>query len=169
VSKVFQGILQLDKRSTSKPETVIKVWIHESCRVFYDRLINVEDRRWFTDNMTKMCLQEFKRDWSHEELFEKHVILFGDFMRGDDPEDMMYEEIEELDKLRMMAARYLDEYNDNNTSMNLVFFQSALEHLTRICRILKLPRGNAMLVGVGGSGKQSLTRLASSMTRASCF
>jgi dynein heavy chain, axonemal len=64
-------------------------------------------------------------------------------------------------ELKKVLDSKLAEHNETNAAMDLVLFQQAMEHITRITRIIDLPRGNAMLVGVGGSGKQSLARLAS--------
>lgn len=50
-----------------------------------------------------------------------------------------------------VLLEYLEEYNmEFPSQMHLVFFADAVAHVSRICRVLRQPRGNALLVGVGG-------------------
>lgn len=59
---------------------------------------------------------------------------------------------------------YLDDHNQGSKNpMRLVMFLDACDHVSRICRVLRQPQGNALLLGVGGSGRQSLSRLATFM------
>ena len=86
------------------------------------------------------------------------------FVEHADRFDKLYEEMKDQAKLVKQLNGYLEEYNySSSNKMNLVFFQDAVLHILRICRTLRQPRGNIMLIGVGGSGKQSLTRLSSYM------
>jgi dynein heavy chain len=171
MSKVFQGLLMARSKVFSSPDAMIKLWVHETCRVFYDRLINNEDKRWFSELVVKMLVQYFRKTVTHEEIFEGWPIIFVDFIKGNlDVEDRDYEEAPDSNLLLKRVNEFLGDYNlENAGQLNLVFFQDALQHLCRITRILRLQRGNAMLVGVGGCGKQSLTKLASYMSHCKCF
>jgi dynein heavy chain len=163
VSKVFQGVLMTKPISIQNPETMAKLWVNESQRVFYDRLINNEDKLWFTKLIIELLNRCFRINIEHDTIFVKDKIMFGDLLKLDAP-IKLYEEIRDKNKMFKVLNGMLDDYNmSNSNKMNLVFFEDAIEHILRISRSLKQPRGNIMLIGVGGSGKQSLTKLASHM------
>ncbi|KAA6403093.1 MAG: putative dynein heavy chain [Streblomastix strix] len=58
----------------------------------------------------------------------------------------------------------MDHLDDDNLAsqkpMHLVLFDDAILHLAQIARIIRMAHGNVLIVGFGGSGRQSLIRLA---------
>ena len=166
LSKVFQGILMMQSHRMTSLPALLRLWYHECCRVFQDRLVDAEDRTWFSGRM-KECFTEF--GVASEEVLTNDRLFYGDFMVPNQ-DDKQYVEIEDHEKLSNILDEYLDDYNQINTpKMDLVLFSDAMQHVCRISRILRQPLGNALLLGVGGSGRQSLTRLASHMGEYDCF
>lgn len=105
-------------------------------------------------------VMEFSK--SDKNLTRPPMLVFGDFMNPSSSENRIYEEITDIDKLKKVLTENLMDFNMvYNKDMNIIFFMDAIEHITRIARILRSERGNALLVGVSGMGKQSLTKLAS--------
>jgi len=140
-------------------ESYIRLWSHECLRVFHDRLIDDSDRSWFKDLIAKTVKDSFGSDYN--KIRGEHAnIIYCNF---GDPKSLLkpYAELADRSNLQKVMEEYLDDFNQMTSKpMNLVLFESAIEHIARISRIINQPYGNALLVGVGGSGRKSLTTLA---------
>uniref|UniRef100_A0A8I6GJB4 Dynein, axonemal, heavy chain 1 n=1 Tax=Rattus norvegicus TaxID=10116 RepID=A0A8I6GJB4_RAT len=166
LSKVFQGILMAEPAKVEDKVQLLRLWYHENCRVFRDRLVNEEDRGWF-DGLLEMKMEDLGVAFNKVCPFQP--ILYGDFMSpGSDVKS--YELITSENKMMQVIEEYMEDYNQINTAkLKLVLFVDAMSHICRISRTLRQALGNALLLGVGGSGRSSLTRLASHMAEYECF
>jgi len=161
LSKVFQGIRLAQKETIDSKEGMIRLWVHECYRVFHDRLSVQEDR----DEFKKIIKEQLNNSSSPisinpAKIFKQdQVPIFCDFLHEGPRAE--YEEVTDLAQLKQVLTYKLEAYNDTGSvQLSLVLFVDAMQHLCRISRIIRRPRGNALLVGIGGSGRQSLTKLA---------
>uniref|UniRef100_A0A8I3PUB4 Dynein axonemal heavy chain 2 n=1 Tax=Canis lupus familiaris TaxID=9615 RepID=A0A8I3PUB4_CANLF len=160
ISKVFQGMLRANKDFHDTKSSITRLWIHECFRVFSDRLVDATDMEAFMAIISDKLGSFFDLTF-HNLCPSRRSPIFGDFMR----EPKVYEDLTDLGVLKAAMETALKEYNLSPAvvPMQLVLFREAIEHITRIVRVIGQPRGNMLLVGIGGSGRQSLARLASSI------
>jgi len=187
LSRVFQGILLTPTESIvhggarenfSSNQMMLALWRHECDRVFCDKLSSDKDKFSYEKIITQVGTEVYG-----DELFNKACSdpkYMVSFLRDDIVDDdgiviqecpKIYEDGGSIENIRARAYQFLSKYNETYPSkrMDLVLFDDALKHLLRISRLIETPRGCGLLVGVGGSGKQSLTRLAAFISRSFCF
>nr|CAD7423389.1 unnamed protein product [Timema monikensis] len=157
LSNIFQGMLFSDASCITTEIDLIRLWMHEATRVYCDSLVDHTDIDTFQKHLIDFVKKGFE-DINEEAIFQKPLI-YCHFAEGIG--DGKYMPITDWKRVNQLLEEALSQYNDLVAAMNLVLFEDAMNHICRITRILESPRGNALLVGVGGSGKQSLSRLAS--------
>ncbi|XP_078389870.1 dynein axonemal heavy chain 2 [Cetorhinus maximus] len=156
ISKIFQGMLRVHKDYHDTKASISRLWVHECFRVFSDRFVEHKDMELFVTLLNEK-LGTFLDITFHSLCPNKQPPIFGDFMRGD-----VYEDLTNFKVLKTYMEHQLNEYNSTPgvVPMSLVLFKDAIEHVTRIVRVISQPRGNMLLVGIGGSGRQSLSQLS---------
>ena len=174
LARITQGLLALQPYDGMDAGSILpKLYLHEVTRVIGDRLVNDEDKQWLLTACGEVI----------EECFSGHTLnkligplnptgvqvasldglrnLFFGFYTELGSSKPMYKEVLDSQSLIPLFEQYLENYNAlAKTPMDLVLFVFAVEHVSRVCRVLAMPGGHALLVGVGGSGRQSLSRLA---------
>ncbi|XP_032831905.2 dynein axonemal heavy chain 9 isoform X1 [Petromyzon marinus] len=166
LSNIFQGILFSTPECIKVPQDLMKLYLHESNRVYRDKMLEEKDFQNF-DKIQVDTVKRFYDDIDETLAQAQQMNVFCHFASGvGEPKYLPAASWEYLNRILVEA---LDNYNETNAVMSLVLFEDAMAHICRINRILESPRGNALLVGVGGSGKQSLTRLAAFISSIEVF
>ncbi|XP_049439851.1 dynein axonemal heavy chain 11 [Epinephelus fuscoguttatus] len=165
LSNIFQGILFARPDCVVESTDLALLWLHESCRVYSDRLVDVKDLQLFRKLQMETVHECF--EGLEDKKVTKQPLLYCHFAQMGD--EASYAPVTDWAVLRSILTDALESYNELNAAMNLVLFEDAMQHVCRISRILESPRGHGLLVGVGGSGKQSLTRLAAYISSVEIF
>jgi len=166
LANIFQGIAEATPIYYPTATAVVRLWTHEASRVYGDRLMFDSDIVLFADKRNDVVAQNLNQPGVDKEEALKEPLIFSSFCAGEDP---IYLPVADFQKLNTVLEEKLNEYNESNAAMNLVLFEMFMTHVCRLSRILDKGRGNAMLVGVGGSGKQCLTKLASFIGKFTTF
>eukprot|EP00931_Biecheleriopsis_adriatica_P003888 TRINITY_DN10563_c0_g2_i1.p1 TRINITY_DN10563_c0_g2~~TRINITY_DN10563_c0_g2_i1.p1 ORF type:complete len:2985 (-),score=661.93 TRINITY_DN10563_c0_g2_i1:306-8801(-) len=166
ISNIFQGLLNTEGsvfRDAAGAQRFLRVWLHECHRVFSDRLVRESDAKEFQAMVEKAVQKSFVgvgAASNKEELFAQPLVCTSFISETTGP-DRHYLPARDMAQIKEVLEAKLAAYNNEHAAMNLVLFDDAVLHVCRICRVTQNPCGSALLVGVGGSGKQSLARLAS--------
>jgi dynein heavy chain len=173
LSRVFQGIMECPVDIVSSETIMVNLWKHENLRVFSDKLCRDQDKAFIDKTIAEFMPQHFGEALAAE---CKDTPWFSDFQRETEFDDetgeevgapKVYEPAYSWDHVKTKAYEYLTKFNEANPSraMQLVLFSDAMKNMMKINRTIQQKRGSVMLVGVGGSGKQSLARLSAFTSR----
>ena len=160
ISNVFQGLLVSKPEQFCSAEKFILLWLHESERVYGDRLVCANDLAKYNKLAQTQCKKIFP-SFPTAKFYAKEnaePLIFCNFVES--MENPVYDQITSLASMSSVLDNVLREYNETNATLDLVLFGDAMKHVARIVRIIRNEGGHALLVGVGGSGKQSLSRIA---------
>jgi dynein heavy chain len=148
---------------------LLALWRHECERAFCDQLTTDDDKTWVSGRIMGTIKEYFGLDLArqvnerlHFVSFLREPILDKETDEVIDSRPHHYEAARNVQLLSQLAEDRQREFNANSKALtlDLVLFHDALMHLIRIARLLSIDGGCGLLVGVGGSGKQSLSRLA---------
>jgi dynein heavy chain len=162
LTRVFTGLLGSRPEQFKDPDKFVRMWMHESERVYGDILVSYEHLAMY-QKLSQGVTKKLFPNVSVDRFYAKEnpdPLIYCHFAEGD-LTDKLYDEVLSFDALGTILNNALKEYNEINAVMDLVLFIDAMKHICRVTRVINNSGGHALLVGVGGMGKQSLSRLSS--------
>merc|ERR1719335_360994 len=118
LSGVFSGLLQAKHTEFTEAEKLVLMWIHESERVYGDRLVSVGDLKKYRGLAAELCKKMFGK-FNFSKYFQDknpEILVFAPFSKGISEMEGggTYDKIPNVEKLSELLGEALREYNGNN-------------------------------------------------------
>ncbi|EAY20056.1 Dynein heavy chain family protein [Trichomonas vaginalis G3] len=165
IIRVLKGMLLAKQSDINNSEAWDRLFCNEMMREYNDRFNVHEDRKWFTEVLHNALKKNFGVEF-------KTICPSGRFMFNEFADRAgRYKEIQAspADVLSVCRDMLEDHNRDASKQLDIVIFDEAIDHLSNLNRILTMPRGYAILVGVKSSGRKSLARLSLHMSSMEAF
>jgi dynein heavy chain 1 len=157
VRGIYEAIVPLETLSL---EGLIRIWAHEALRLFQDRLVAVDERRWTDDAVKRIALEHFPT--IDEQMALGGPILYSNWLSKN------YVPVDR-GQLREHVKARLKTFCEEEVDVPLILFNDVLEHVLRIDRVFRQTQGHLILIGVSGSGKTTLSRFVAWMNGLKVF
>lgn len=141
---IYEALKPLESLSL---EGLVRLWAHEALRLFQDRLVHEDERRWTDELIDSVARKHFPTVSEQEAL--SRPILFSNWTSRN------YVAVER-EELRDFVKARLRVFYEEELDVPLVLFNDVLEHVLRIDRVFRQVQGHLLLIGVSGSGKVSI-------------
>ena len=157
VRGIYEAIKPLENLTL---EGLVRIWAHEALRLFQDRLVAEDERKWTDEACYRIALEHFPTIDEHAAL--AGPILFSNWLSKN------YVPVDR-EQLRDFVKARLKTFCEEEVDVPLILFNDVLEHVLRIDRVFRQPQGHLILIGVSGSGKTTLSRFVAWMNGLKVF
>ena len=157
VRGIYEAIRPLETLSI---EGLVRIWAHEALRLFQDRLVAEDERKWTDEAVRRIALEYFPTIEEGKAL--GGPILFSNWLSKN------YVPVDR-EQLREFVKARLKTFCEEEVDVPLILFNDVLEHVLRIDRVFRQPQGHLILIGVSGSGKTTLSRFVAWMNGLKVF
>ncbi|GAA5960288.1 hypothetical protein JCM21900_000936 [Sporobolomyces salmonicolor] len=132
---IYEALRPLDNLSV---EGLVRVWAHEALRLFQDRLVAEDERKWTDDHIDAVALAHFPTI-NRDEALARPILYSNWLSKHYIPVDR--EQLREYTKARLRV------FYEEELDVPLVLFNDVLDHVLRIDRVFRQVQGHLLLIG----------------------
>ena len=164
LTAIIYGLLRYQIGSTDQ---LLEIISYEACRVFKDRIVNVESMSKFDNLLLGLLKQNLKFSFNPKDIYYSSVPRLKELKEGS--KEVPYLTRLSKEDLKNIINSGLVLYEREYTELKIHFLDEVLELVAQLDRVLSRPGGAVLLAGRSGIAKRTCAYVVGTMLRLQIF